>query len=85
MEKCIDRGFSCLMTVDVNGEMYVAECPVEVAPGLIVEIDQMVGVIKNALYIQRCSNAYQFICAMAGNVYQVTRVYQSCWSARQFK
>lgn len=85
MAKCIDRGFTCLMTIDVNGEMYIGECPVEVSPGLIAEIDQMVGVIKDVLYIQRCSNSYQFICAMAGDVYQVKRVYHSCWSASQMK
>lgn len=85
MAKCIDRGFTCLMTVDVSGKMYVAECPVEVAPGLIAEIGQMVGVIKDSVYIQKCSNAYQFICAMAGEVHQVSTVYQSCWNAKSFR
>ena len=85
MSACIDSGFVCLMTIDVNGEMQVGECPVEVTPGLIAEIDQMVGVIKDVLYIQKRSNSYQFIRAMAGDVYQVSKVYQSCWSAKRFR
>lgn len=78
----MDQGFICLVSVDVGGTTYVAECPMKVPVGLFAEIGQMVGVVKRAVMVRKNSQAYYFIGSTVEEILAVSKVYSPCWDAK---
>lgn len=73
-----------LVKTEHDGDVLV-ECDAKrIKPGMLVEYDGFVGVVKNTLECVVNSDVYCFACALMRhqNVpYQANRVYSQCWEA----
>lgn len=72
----------CLMAVECDDVLYCAQCPmVDVRPGMLAEIGDMVGVIRSVLPVTLGSPVDQFVRQFTGIPFDAKRVYSQCWEA----